>query len=87
MINLVQFLRDRFYEEARDAWAVGYVGDVRVLREVASKRLIVDHVVDELADLGGDNPWWYEDRLMPILKYLALSYADHPDYRDEEYAP
>ena len=78
MINLVQFLRYRFDEEAAGNHSP---------REVASKRLIVDHVVDELADLGGDNPWWYEDRLMPILKYLALPYADHPDYRDEEYAP
>lgn len=55
----------------------------RALAEVEAKRRMVDHVSQELEDRGADNPWWYSDKLTPILEALALPYADHPDYREE----
>ncbi|MGW2580822.1 DUF6221 family protein [Streptomyces virginiae] len=55
----------------------------RSLAEVEAKRQILDHLTYELADHGGDNPWWYDDKLIPILRLLALPYAGHPDYRPE----
>lgn len=53
----------------------------RTLREVETKRAIVDHIGRELD--ATDTPWWYDDKLTPILGALALPYADHPDYRPE----
>ena len=58
----------------------------RVLAEVDAKRQVVAYVAGELEDKGGDNPWWYEDKLRPVLCLLALPYADHPDY-DEAWRP
>lgn len=54
-----------------------------VLRQVAAHRAILDHVERELADTGGDNPWWYADRLLPVIQHLAAAFADRPGYRDE----
>lgn len=54
-----------------------------MLAEVQAKRRIVDHIASELEDRGGDNPWWYADKLTPILCALALPHANHPDYREE----
>lgn len=51
-----------------------------VLRRVESDRLILNHVAEELADRGGDNPWWYADRLTPIVKAFAQRYAHLPDF-------
>lgn len=51
-----------------------------VLRRVASDRLILKQVTDELADTGGDNPWWYADRLTPIVKAFAQRYAHLPGF-------
>lgn len=55
----------------------------RVLRETAAKRAIIEHVAYELEDRGGGSPWWYADKLLPILKQLGTSYADRPGYRDD----
>jgi hypothetical protein len=57
----------------------------RVLAEVEAKRRIVEELADvpvDDEDLGvGYSPeWWQGQR---ILLYLALPYADHPDYRGE----
>jgi hypothetical protein len=54
----------------------------RALAEVEAKRRILDHVAQELEDRGADNPWWYSDKLTPILDALVLPYAEHPDYRE-----
>ncbi|MEU7103558.1 DUF6221 family protein [Streptomyces sp. NPDC046215] len=48
----------------------------RVLAEVDAKRAIVEEIED--AEVR-----WYGDKLIPVLKRLALPYADHPDYREE----
>ncbi|WP_147981855.1 DUF6221 family protein [Streptomyces sp. MS191] len=58
----------------------------RVLAEVDAKRRVLAHVTAELNDSGGDNPWWYADKLLPVLRLLALPYAEHPDY-DEAWRP
>jgi hypothetical protein len=55
----------------------------RVLDEVDAKRRIIGYLTHELADYGADNPWWYDGKLIPILRLLALPYARHPDYRPE----
>jgi hypothetical protein len=58
----------------------------RVLREVEAKRRIID--------LDGDWPYGAEmetgeavtgwsDAIDRVLRLLALSYSDHPDYREE----
>jgi hypothetical protein len=59
----------------------------RVLREVASKRRIADlaHRVPKVAaptDLFDNS----RDAWGEVLKQLALSYSDHPEYR-QEWAP
>ncbi|WP_432752453.1 DUF6221 family protein [Streptomyces sp. JL2001] len=58
----------------------------RIAAEVDAKRRILAHVAAELDDSGGDNPWWYADKMTPILGLLAMPYADHPDY-DEAWRP
>jgi hypothetical protein len=68
-------------ERAEDRAHIARHDPARVLCEVAAKRRIVDHLASELS--ATDTPWWYDDRLTPALKALALPYADHPDYRDE----
>lgn len=75
---------DEFY--AGDSTVAQHIArhdPARVLAEVDAKRRIVDHVAHELEDHGADNPWWYDDKLLPILRLLALPYADHADYRAE----
>lgn len=57
-----------------------------VLAEVDAKRRIVAYVERELADLGGGNPYWYDDKMWPIVRMLALPYAGHRDY-DEGWRP
>jgi len=49
----------------------------RVLAECEAKRRIVD--------LCGDHPGWSNPSPMGdrVLRYLALPYADHPDYRED----
>lgn len=54
----------------------------RVLHEVEAKRRIVEHSehAAELAKIGPsarDGAWFL------VLRFLALPYAGHPDYRDE----
>lgn len=66
-----------------DAEHIARHDPARVLAEVDAKRRIVDYLVEELEDQGADNPWWYDDKLLPILRCLALPYADHPHYREE----
>ncbi len=67
-------------------------GESRTKAECEAKRRIVD-----LAGRDDVRPTWfsaepfypesfvagYQDALIPVLKLLALPYADHPDYRDE----
>jgi len=55
----------------------------RVLREIDAKRRAVDYLVEEIENA---EVWWYDDKLIPVLKLLALPYADRPGYR-EEWAP
>lgn len=45
----------------------------RVLADVAAKRRIIDACTRDGVDL---NDWW-------LFELLALSYADHPAYREE----
>lgn len=52
----------------------------RLLRQVEAHRAVLDYVERELADAGGDNPWWYADRLKPIVRALALPFAELPDF-------
>ncbi|WP_406420887.1 DUF6221 family protein [Streptomyces sp. NBC_00842] len=111
MDDLVQFLRDRLDEDARDAEAAGdswygyepeqqiafvSVADARhiarhdparVLREVEAKRQLLRihrRYVDEpdQACLGcaGGIVW---ETSCPVVRLLALPYADHPDYRED----
>lgn len=49
--------------------------------DVASKRAMLKHIQTELS--RSDNPWWYADRLTPLLRLLALPYAQHIDYQPE----
>lgn len=53
-----------------------------ILRRVESDRRILAYISDQLADHGGDNPWWYDDRLTPIVQALARRYAGAPDFPD-----
>lgn len=50
-----------------------------VLADVAAKRRILDFIDEDPPFLDGGS-WAYLD---PILRLLALPYADHPDYRQE----
>jgi len=98
MDDLVTFLRDRLDEDeqlARTAASSGAewpdaAGEVRtaelaharrhdparVLRDVDAARRIIDWAIDFME---GDYAPWNET----CLELLALSYADHPDYRAE----
>lgn len=90
MDDLIAFLRSRLDEDDRRARAVaGEDWDdiewqdlpesafahaknhdpARVLADVEAKREIIDHLAYEYSS--------------PILRWLALPYAGHPDYRDE----
>lgn len=83
--------RDGEYEQWADgedrmpndiaSWSLIY-DPARVLREVAAKRGIAEEAE---AIWNSDIDGAY-GRGMMILNLLALSYADHPDYR-EEWAP
>ncbi|MFF5655170.1 DUF6221 family protein [[Kitasatospora] papulosa] len=61
---------------------------VRVLREVdAKRRILAEH--DEVAAGAASDDWLIRDPsravlriLDPVLRTLALPYADHPDYRN-----
>ncbi|MFD5564515.1 DUF6221 family protein [Kitasatospora griseola] len=57
----------------------------RVLAEVAAKRRILDDLA-AAQGLEEKDPWEAEDRLGALeraVSFLALPYADHPDYRPE----
>jgi hypothetical protein len=60
----------------------------RVLAEVVAKRRIVAEYT-----LWSDNPggemreYGYEEGLEFALRYLALPYASHPEYRADEWSP
>jgi hypothetical protein len=86
--DLIAFLRARLDEDeaaARDpqyvwatAWEIASPG--RILAEVAVKRKLVDFLA---TTIGGD----YIDDGEPevasrVLEFLALPYADHPDYQE-----
>jgi hypothetical protein len=72
-------------------WTVAYDAETmhtrrhdpaRVLAECEAKRRIVQHSerAHELAKVGpsaGDGAWFL------ACRYLAVPYADHPDYREE----
>ncbi|MFG2976285.1 DUF6221 family protein [Streptomyces sp. NPDC048331] len=87
MDDLVQFLRARLDEGRANVQSAIDTSEPNVgdweLADLDSKRQIVDYVARELEDHGADNPWWYDDKLLPILRLLALPYADHPGYRPE----
>lgn len=54
-----------------------------VLADIEAKRRIVEGIVPERDPYAGHpdyDPLW-------ILQLLALPFADHPDYRAEEWAP
>ncbi|MEU2185214.1 DUF6221 family protein [Streptomyces thermolilacinus] len=62
----------------------------RVLAEVDAKRRILDEFVtsqnerdEEYDETFGLTDWEFEPTALPLLRLLALPYADHPDYRDE----
>jgi hypothetical protein len=56
-----------------------HLGHARVLAECDAKRRIVTWA----EETWPDEPWWYADRIEPVLRYLALPYADHNEYRPE----
>ncbi|WP_329424024.1 DUF6221 family protein [Streptomyces sp. NBC_01268] len=89
-MDLVEFLRARLDEDEaiiRDGVEAGESNiSLLDLVDIDAKRRIVAYLVGELEDSGGDNPWWYDDKLTPVLRLLALPYADHPDY-DEAWRP
>lgn len=75
-------------------WSHIYRHDpARVLRDVEAKRRIIDEHEQAGSDLyvGEPMPWCVTCSSggwpCPTLRLLALSYADHPDYRAEEWAP
>ncbi len=58
----------------------------RVLAECEAKRQIAHNVAAWTAAkeyAPGDNIVAIERELVRVLRYLALPYADHPDYREE----
>ncbi|MEU4256293.1 DUF6221 family protein [Streptomyces fradiae] len=62
----------------------------RVLAEVDAKRRILDEFVTSLTgkdkefdETFGLTDWEFESTADPLLRLLALPYADHPDYRDD----
>jgi hypothetical protein len=56
-------------------------GPARVLREVESKRRLLDYLVD-LENKALDGNWWNLDTVEP-LRLLALPFADRPGYRED----
>lgn len=54
----------------------------RMLAEYETKSRIVGYIAEELEDRGASNPWWYPERIEPVLRLLALLHAGHPDYRE-----
>ena len=67
--------------------AFGYRWDpIRVLADLAAKRRIVEFMLGE--DQAGSGQTNVEGvarslRAITVLRWLALPYADHPDYREE----
>jgi hypothetical protein len=62
----------------------------RVLAEVNAKRRILDRYTSAVADSAEDADGYYDEtrfedarQLYPVLRLLALPYADHLDYRPE----
>ncbi|WP_030670760.1 DUF6221 family protein [Streptomyces rimosus] len=63
----------------------------RVLAEVEAKRQIIELCEPPLVDVTGYGPVESRDYIpgegeawgLPVLKRLALPYANHPDYREE----
>lgn len=59
-----------------------------VLRDVDVKRHLLDHLLPELsqADDSIAGEWGSDDDLAgKLLRALALAYAEHPDYNQEEW--
>lgn len=56
---------------SRTSRALG--GPTRALRDVAAKRLLVDRAVNSVS----------VDACWNLLRIVAVSYADHPDMREE----
>ncbi|KUH38403.1 MULTISPECIES: DUF6221 family protein [Streptomyces] len=62
----------------------------RVLAAVDAQRRILDEFVTSLTQRDKENDetfgltdWNFEPTALPLLRLLALPYADHPDYQDE----
>lgn len=62
----------------------------RVLAEVDAKRRIIARYTSAVEDSAEDEDGYYDEnrfedarQLVPVLRLLALPYADHPDYRPE----
>ncbi|MFE6868325.1 DUF6221 family protein [Kitasatospora sp. NPDC057692] len=62
----------------------------RVLAEVDAKRRILARYTSAVADSAEDADGYYDEnrfedarQLYPVLRLLALPYADHPGYRPE----
>lgn len=81
---------DDYEEDAARAAHIARHDPARVLREVEAKRRIVDLCAPPLVDVtdlhstgrefiqGKGAPWGE-----PVLRLLALPYADHPDYQND----
>lgn len=99
MSDLAEFLLARIAEDEADARGFdgGYCqwGSARVLAECEAKRRIVewcsernriwagtlaDDPTDPTKHIPGD---YVHKEDAPVLRLLALPYADHPDYRQE----
>jgi fructoselysine-6-P-deglycase FrlB-like protein len=83
-MTLTDFLLARIAEDKR-GYFIGYddrggsyvaVDPAHLLAECEAKRRIVEACADVLA---------YDAEALPqdVLRFLALPYADHPDYREE----
>jgi hypothetical protein len=82
--------RTQLYAAVFDAEHIARHDPARILADIDAKRQIIDKCEPPLVDvtgpedtdrqfIPGEGPAWGE----PVLRLLALTYADHPDYRDE----
>lgn len=77
----VRIGHDRFFESiGEEGFAVEHIArhdPARVLREVEAKR----RIVDDFTHWQPHDPGF--DALEPVVRLLALPYADHEDFREE----
>ena len=80
--TITEFLLARIAEDEEAARQFPGAADLRVLRECAAKRAIIEHCRTLEAKVFNDD-LWNVDEHDDILQSLAAVYSDHPDYRSE----